>query len=617
MSIDFKERTIKYVNKDFQSIKRDLMNFTQAHHSGVFQDFNESSPGMALLELVAYVGDILSFYQDQQFEELRHESARQIENVTSFAKALGYRPSGKRSARGIVSIFAEVPAANVGGARVPDDAYSPIMRRGSKLQGPAGNIFETLSDVIFSASAPSDNTDSQRMVTGSQFDDTTGLPTHFALRKDVEVIAGETKSETFTIDQFEAFRTIELTEEDVIEILSVTDSDGNEWSQVDYLTQEVIFNASNNDGSDSRVVPYVLKLKAVPRRFIVDRDPTDNKTSLIFGSGDGVNFDDELIPNIADFALPISGRQAFSSFNLDPQNFLKTRTLGLSPFSTTLTINYRVGGGIQTNVPPGSIKSVSEAILEFTSTNIDPIRKSDVVGSIECLNVKKTEGGAPEESISEVKANSSAFFAAQDRVVTREDYLARLFSMPSKFGKVEKAFVHKDAVNDMALDIHVLSKDEFGHMAQATATLKNNIKKYLSKYRMLTDGVNLLPTDIINIKVNFGVVISPKYNRNEVLAKCLNVLKESLDIDMMQIGQPIVISDLISQLQNVVGVISVYDIQIKNVFGILGGLDYTDNVGNSVRFDVQSWTQNGILYCPENAIFEVKYPTKDINGESK
>ena len=617
MSIDFKERSIKYVNKDFQSIKRDLMNFAQAHHSGAFQDFNETSPGMALLELVAYVGDILSFYQDQQFEELRHESARQIENVTSFAKVLGYRPSGKRSAGGIVSIFAEVPAASVQGEHVPDDAYCPIMRAGSKLQGPGGTIFETLSDVFFSASSPSENTTNSRMVTGSQFDDTTGLPTHYAIRKDVEVIAGETKTEDFVIDKFESFKTIELTEEDVIEVLSVVDSDQNEWIQVDYLTQEVVFNAASNNGSDSSVVPYSLKFKAVPRRFIVDRDPVTNKTSLIFGSGDGINFDDELIPNIADFALPVAGRQNFSSFSIDPQNFLKTRTLGLSPFSTTLTIDYRVGGGPQTNVAPGSIKSVSEAILEFTSTNLNTTKRSDVVGSIECINVKKTEGGAPEESISEIKANSSAFFAAQDRVVTREDYIARLFSMPSKFGKVEKAFVRKDALNDMALDIHVLSKDENGHLAQATESLKNNIKKYLSPYRMLTDGVNIMQADIINLRVDFGVVISPKYNRNEVLAKCLSVLRDNLDTDLMQIGQPIVISDLISQLQSIVGVISVYDIKLKNVFGSLGGLDYTDNTGKSVRFNVQSWTQNGILYCPENAIFEIRYPTKDINGESK
>lgn len=612
MATDFKERTIKYINKDFQSFKRDLMEFTKAHHSGVFQDFNESSPGMALLELSAYIGDVLSFYQDMQFEEMRQETARQIENVTSFAKTLGYRPAGKRSARGIVSVFVEVPATTQNGTRVPDDAYSPIMRQGSQFQGPSGVVFETLSDVIFSASVPSDNTDAIRMVTGSQFDTSTGLPTFFALRKDVEVIAGTTKTDTVSVGNFEQFKTIELSEEDVIEVLSVVDSDGNDWTEVDYLPQEVVFNATTNDGSDSRVVPYVLKLKAVPRRFITDMDPVTNKTTLIFGSGDGVNFDDELIPNVSDFALPISGRQSFSSFSIDPQNFLKTRTLGLSPFNTTLTITYRVGGGEQTNVAPGTIKSVNSAVLEFMTTNLNPQTKANVIGSIECLNMKKTEGGAGAESIAEIKANSAAFFAAQDRVVTKEDYIARLFSMPSKFGKIEKAFVRKDAVNDMGLDIHILTKDENGFMSQASQTLTQNIKRYLAPYRMLTDGVNLLKTDIINIQIDFGVVISPKFNRNEVLTKCLSVLKDYLSIDNMQIGQPIVISDLMSLLQNVVGVVSVYDLKVKGVAGTHNGRDYSTN-----SVDLNAWTQNGIVYCPENSIFEIKYPNKDINGASK
>jgi hypothetical protein len=617
VSINFKERAIKYLGRDFQNSKRDLMEFTKAHHSGVFQDFNETSPGMALLELTAYIGDVLSFYQDMQFEEMKQESARQIENVTSFAKRLGYRPSGKRSARGIVSVFCEVPATTVNGARVPDEAYSPIMHASSKLQGPNGVIFETLNDIIFSASAPTENTSTIRLVTGSQYDTTTGLPTHFALRKDVEVIAAETVTDVVQIGSFEQFKTVELAGEDVVEILSVNDSDGNNWYQVDYLPQEVVFDASVNDDADSATVPYVLKLRPVPRRFVVDRDPTTNKTSLIFGSGDGLNFDDELIPNVSDFALPISGRSNFTSFSLDPQNFLKTSTLGLSPHNTTLSIDYRVGGGAQTNVPPGSIKSVNTALLDFTVTGLNPGQRSDVVGSIECLNVKKTEGGAPEETISEIKANSPAFFAAQNRAVTREDYIARVYSMPAKFGKIEKALVHRDAINALALDIHVLAKDENGNLAQATPTLINNLKRYLAPYRMLTDGINILRSDIINLRVDFGVVVSPKFNRTEVLAKCLNVIKEHLSVDNMQIAQPIVLSDLSSLLQNVVGVISVYSLKIKNVFGNMDGLLYEDNTGRSVRFDTQAWTQNGILYCPEGKIFEIKYPNKDINGESK
>jgi hypothetical protein len=351
-----KDQSVKYINKDFQSLKRDLMEYSQAHHSGVFQDFNESSPGMAILELQAYIGDILSFYQDMQFEELKHENAQQIENVVAFAKQLGYRPSGKRAARGIQTFFIEIPATTINGQVVPDDTYSPILRRGAKVQGPNGTYFETLDDVAFSASSPTDI----RQVTGSQFDSSTGLPTHFAIRKDVEISAGETRTDVVAVTNFKQFLTVQLSNPDVIEIISVTDSDGNEWTEVDYLAQDAVFHSDlNSDPEDNDVVPYVLKYITVPRRFISDRDPTTSLTSLIFGSGDGVNFDDEIVPNLADLALPLAGRKTFTTVSIDPQNFLQTRTLGLSPFNTNLTIKYRVGGGQETNVPAQSIKTVA------------------------------------------------------------------------------------------------------------------------------------------------------------------------------------------------------------------------------------------------------------------
>ena len=612
MTVEFKEQAIKYLNKDFNAIKRDLIEYTQAHQSGAFQDFNESSPGMAILELVAYIGDVLSFYQDMQFEELKQESARQLQNVVSFAKRLGYRPSGKRSARATQTVFVQVPATSRNGQQVPNDTYAPVLRAGAKFNGPNGVIFESLNDVNFSASSPTENTTSTRAVTGSQFDSATGLPTHFALRKDVQVIAGETVTETFALGTFQQYRPVELGNEDVLEILSVTDSDGNEWTEVAYLAQEVVFDSLVNDAGDSFVVPYILRLRSVPRRFIIDRDPLTNKTTLVFGSGDGMNFDDELVPDVASFALPLPNRGNFTSFVIDPQNFLKTRTLGLSPFNTNLTVVYRVGGGPQTNVPPGSVKSVSDAVLDFSTTTLVPGLRADVENSLECINLKKSEGGAGPETIEEIKANSSAYFAAQDRAVTREDYLARVFSMPARFGKVEKAFVQKNSVNDTALDIHILARDENGALCQATETLTTNLKNYLSQYRMLTDGVNILQTDIINLRVDFGIVVSKKSNREEVLAKCLSVLKDELNTNRTQIGQPIILEELKALIQNVVGVISAYDLQISNVFGDNGGLAYS-----GVRFDPQAWTQNGILYCPTNAIFEVKNPNVDIRGASK
>lgn len=600
-----KVRSIKYNGKDFQGLKRNLMDFSEAHHSGAFQDFNESSPGMAALELAAYVGDVLSFYQDRQFEELKDETARQIENVTAFAKQRGYRPQGKRAAQGTVTFFLEVPSTTLNGKIVPDDTYAPILRMGARVQGPNSTLFETLDDVNFSAS-------DGRMVTGSRFDSNTGLPTHFAIRKDVSITAGETVTESFVISEFQQFREIELTNEDVLEVISVTDSESNTWYEVNHLAEESVFDTMANTDDDSPAVPYVLKLLTVPRRFITDRDPLTRKTKLIFGSGDGVNFDDEIVPNLADLSLPIQGRPVFSSYPLDPQNFLKTRSLGLSPFNTTITVTYRRGGGSETNVPPKSIKTVVLASMDFSTNQLDTAKRGAVEGSIECINMKKTEGGGSPETISEIKANAGAFFATQDRVVTRDDYIARVKSLPAKFGKPEKTYVKINNANGDAIDMHLLAKDENGYLCQASPTLKKNIKTYLSKYRMMTDGLNLLNGDIINLRCRFGIVVSPKINRSEVLIKCLVTARDYLSTDRMEIGQPIVISDLKAEIQKVYGVISVYSLEFSNVVGTVSALPYSVS-----SFNVKANTRDEIIYCPAGSIFELKYPTIDITGVTK
>lgn len=601
-----RERPTSLLNKDFTGFKKSLIKFSQAHMSGVFSDINESSPGMAFLEMVAYVGDVLSFYQDQNFNETKNETSTQIENIVSFAKMKGYKPRGPAASRGLLSVAVEVPATvNTRGQIVPDDSATPILMKGAQTDGPDGTKFETLDNVYFSSSL-------QRDVTGSRFDSNSGLPTHFALRKYVEITAGETKTETFTISDYKKFRALELSYSDVIEIISVTDSDGNEWYEVEYLADDLIFDSEENSQVDSENVPYVLKLIAAPRRFISDRNPVTGKTTITFGAGDGINFDDELVPNLADFAIPLAGRKTFSSYTIDPRNFLKTRSLGLSPYNTTLTVKYRVGGGQQTNVPSRSIRNFTNAMLTFPTTNISPIVKGSIEGSLSCLNLEAPTGGGPSETIAEIKLNSDAYFAAQARIVTREDYIARTLSLPAKFGKPEKVYVKRNSQNPLSMDLHLLSIDTNGHLMQASSTLKKNIKTFLKKFRMQTEGINILDSNIINLRCNFGVVVKSKYNRSEVLLNCIDMLRQEFVIENMQIGQPIVLTDLIAKLQAVNGVISVYELYFSNMIGTNDNLQYSD-----VRFDTKSNVRNNILYCPDNSIFEVKYPQKDFIGVAK
>ncbi len=601
-----KERNVSYLNKDFNSLKRDLIRYSQAHHSGTFSDFNESSPGMVFMEFMAYIGDVLSFYQDQQFNEVRMDTAVEYENVVKFAKMKGYKPSGPRAARGKLSVAIEVPAAaDVNGNIVPDPLYCPILEKGAQATGPNNTTFETLDRVMFSSSL-------DRNVIVTRTDSSTGLPTYFAVRKYVEITAGQTVSEAFSITSFKKFRAIELSTADVIEVIDVFDSDGNQWYEVDSLVQDFVFSADDNSGTDSESVPYSMKILPVPRRFVLDRNPTTGLSTMTFGSGDGINYDDELVPNLADMALPLAGRQTVSSFAIDPRNFLKTRSLGLSPYNTTLTVRYRTGGGSNTNVADRTIRSFSNALLTFSSTDLNAIRKGDVESSLSCNNEVKTDGGGPAETITEIKINSDGYFAAQERVVTADDFIARVFSLPARFGQISKAAVRRNPITELATDLYILSKDSDQHLTVSSSTLKQNIKTYIKKYRMETEGINILNAGILNIRCNFGIVVSSKVNRVETLAKCIDVIRSRLDVDKVQIGQPIIISEIMSELHDVAGVISVYELYFTNLKGMIDGLSYSSDI-----IDISANTRNGIVYCPTDSVFEIKYPRRDIVGVAK
>lgn len=601
-----KGRFINLLNKDFTAFKKSLITYAQAYKSGSFSDFNDASPGMAWLELNAYVADVLAFYVDQQYNELRDQTATQLVNVQANAKMRGYKPSGKRPARGSLSFAIEVPSiANAFGEVVPDDTYTPSLLKGSQTLAGNGSVYETLEDVFFSASIG-------RAVTGSRFDQATGLPTHFGIMKSVDVIAGKTVTDTVSVAGFSTFKRIELSETDVIEVIDIFDSQGNEWIEVDYLAQDWVFSDSTNENDTSGNVPYVLKIVAVPRRFIVDRDITTGKSTLVFGSGDGTSFDDEYVPNLADLALPLAGRRTYSSFAIDPQNLLRTRSMGLSPHDTTLTIRYRVGGGPDTNVAEAQIRQVSNANMTFGSSNLNPLKKGVVEGSIGCFNQKKMAGGGEAETIREIKLNAAAHFAAQNRIVTREDVVARVMSMPTKFGRPEKVYVKTTPGSRYSYDIHMLSIDSNGTLSTATPVLKSNTATFLKKYRMLTDEVNVLDAKIIDIRVAFKILVASKYNRSEVMLNCLNKLVDYFDVSRMQIGSPIILSDVVAYVHDTPGVVSVPELEFANVFGAVDGLPYSDT-----RFDVASSMQDGMIICPEDSILNFRYPRRDIGGSAR
>lgn len=606
-----KERNVKRLSRDFESLKCDLIEHIKVYFPETYSDFNESSVGMMLVEMLAFVGDSFSFYLDKQFQESFIESAKQTKNILRHARQLGFKTSlfGKSSSQGKIDCYIRIPATTLNQKIEPNMSFAGKILRGSKLIGNNGIIYEILEDVDFSNIDVNDS----NFVAVAETDSTTKQPTSFALKKtNIDIKAGQTKTTTFSVGGYQSFLTLELPDEDVLEIIDIKDNQGNLWYEVDFLAQDTIFDSLVNTATDSSDVPRILHLRSAPYRFITDYNIETNKTSLIFGTGDAQKFDGELIPNLGDLSLPLLGKDNFTDFFVDPQNFLKTRTLGIAPTNTILTVRYRVGGGLETNSGVGEIVTVSDATYQVADSSLSQATINDVKNSFSVLNPNSIQGGRDELSIDEIRHLIPASFASQSRIVTAEDYITRTLSIPTKFGSIFRAGVKAGGINKSSVELTILSRNSSGYAVTASVTLKENLKKYLSRFRMLTDSIEILDGDVINLEVNFGILCRPDYNRSEVLGNCILTLKDFFDITKWQMGQPIIKSQILRLLYDVAGVITVYDLIFKNLVGTVNGLSYSDT-----RFDLQNNTKNDIIYCPTNSIMEIKYQNRDIKGVSK
>lgn len=487
--------------------------------------------------------------------------------------------------------------------------YAGNVKKGAKLKSKAGKTYETLEDVIFSKV----NINDSRFVQVAERDPQTNQPRTFILKvPDITIKAGETKSTTISVGNYKRFLKVSLSDDDVLEILKVTDSEGNQWYEVDFLAQDTVFDSTTNSGADSTTVPYVLKLRSVPYRFISEYDFASGVTSLIFGSGDAQSFDGDLIPDLGDLSLPIFGKDTFTDFSLDPQNFLRTRTMGLAPVNTTLTITYRVGGGLDTNAGTGDIDSVADKSFEVSDSSLTQSVIRDVANSFSVLNSKPIQGGNDELDIEEIKQLIPALFASQSRLVNPPDFIARSLSMPAKFGSVFRANAKLNSLNKNSVEVIILSRDANGFVVSAPAQLKQNLKTYLSRFRMFTDAIEILDGEVANIGLDFSILTNPDFNKTEVLSNSIDVLKEFFDITKQQLNQPINLTDLYVLLAGVPGVLSVISLDVTNLVGLIGGRQYSNT-----RHIIKENTKNGIIYSGENKIFEVKYPNIDIKGTAK
>jgi hypothetical protein len=569
-------RNIQYINKDFTELRASLINYARTYFPTTYNDFSPASPGMMFMEMAAYVGDIMSFYLDNQIQETYLQYARQTNNLYELAYMFGYKPNVTQVATVDIDFYQQVPALGAPGSQSPDFSYALFIPANTTVTAgsPYNTTFLVEDPVDFSVSSSGDPTEvTVYQVTGGND------VQYFLLKKTRKSISSTINTTTFTFGAPEQFATVEISSPNIVGILDIVDSDGNTWYEVDYLAQDTVFdsikNTNVNDPNLSQYqgdTPYLLQLKGVQRRFTT-RFLNSTILQLQFGAGTSNDTDEEILPNPDNVGLGLPFEKDKLTTAFSPSNFVFTKTYGIAPSNTTLTVRYLTGGGVGANVPANTVTTISSTVT-FLNNNLNASTANTVFNSLIANNPAAADGGGDGDTTDEIRQNASANFATQLRNVTQDDYLVRALSLPAKYGVISKAYIEPTKAQSVAsgaaasiLDLYVLSFDINTKLRTASVALKQNLSTYLSQYRMVNDSINIKDAFIINIGINFDIIVLPNFNSNEVLTRCILAMQNFFTIDKWQINEPIILRDLYVILDEVEGVQTVKNITISNKVG--------------------------------------------------
>jgi hypothetical protein len=664
-------KDIKYLNKDFDQFKRNLIEFAKTYFPNTYTDFNEASPGMMFLEMAAYVGDVMSYYTDDTLRESLLPYAQDRSNIFALSRFLGYKPRVAAPAVTMLSVYQLVPAIGTGANNIPDPNYYLKIKQGMTVESTSNPNVRFVTTDMLDFADPFD-----REISIYRIDPNIDEPDLYLVKKKIQVISALEKQKVVTFNDTQAFSNILLEDTNVISIYDVRDTNNNKYYEVPYLAQDTVYldypNTFINDPDLSKyrnTVPYILKTLKTPRRFTVTVND-DYTTSINFGVGDPAANDELLVPNFKNVGLGLNSSIDQMGASYDPTAFLKLKSYGQSPSNTDITVKYYVGGGVESNVGVGDLVRITG--IEFDNnfnltTDAQARLASSIESSVAVENEEPARGGAGFETLEEIKQNALANFGTQNRVVTKQDYVVRTLSMPTKYGSVAKATVMGDGTidsyspssilsttqvlndlsnfvyqfisapdnqefsrqqveleieeflrnkqfeisernNPFAVNLYVIGYNDNKQLAVLNPAIKENIKTYLSEHRMLTDGINILDGFIVNIGVDFTISVLQNYNKREVLTNCLNELREYFNIDYWTFDMPINISEIELLLANVEGVSTAQDIKIYNL---------CNGLYSPYKYPIDLATSGKIVYPSlDPCVFEVKFPQTDIRGRA-
>jgi len=587
---------INYSARDFSSIKKELTEYAKRYYPDSYKDFNEASFGSLMIDTVSYVGDVLSFYLDYQANESFLETSLEYDNVVKLARQMGYKFDGNSTVYGKIILYISVPAKLVGGVS-PDTNYMPILESGTQFRSNNGSYFTLVENVDFA--------DPRNEIVVATVDASTGLPTKYAIKATGVVVSGYQLRKSFTVGDFKRFLKLTLDDTNVTEIMSITDTEGNQYYEVQYLSQDVIYKDIIYTGQNDQNVKSLLKPFSAPRRFVVEKDRFN--TNLMFGYGSENEVSENVVVDPSQYVLQVHGKNYSSETSFDPTNLIKTDKFGISPSSTELLVVY-MKNNVNPSTAANTLQSISNTKFFFRNVEaLDTTITRTVVGSLECNNEEPIIGNTSLPTLEELKVRISNNYATQNRAVTKQDYVSLVYNMPAKYGSIKRCTIYQDPDSfKRNLNLYVLSQDQFNNLSTTNSVAKDNLKNWLSTNKMINDTIDVLDAKIINLGIDFLVQADIEADKTQVLSECLAAL--SLEYTQKQdIGEPFNISRIYNILNSVKGVTDTINVSITSK---------ATSLYSSVYFDVVRNTTNDgrFINIPKDYIFEIKYPSSDITG---
>ena len=589
---------IQYTDKDFSNLRGQLVELAKNYFPDSYNDFSPTSPGMMFMEMSAYVGDILSFYQDSQIQETFLQYAQDPSNLYSMAYMMGYKPRVTSAATVDVEITQRVAATG--------SNYLPNFNQAVKISDngvlSAGSEKFILNDKVdFSFSSSYSPTE-----IAIHSIDSNSNPAEYILTKTVKAQSGEIISKQFTVGAASKFLTLTIDDDSLIGVVDITDGDGNVWTEVPYLGQDTVFTEALNTGDNSDEVPYLLTATRTANRFVTRFNST-GQLQIQFGSGMSSSNDTAFLPNPTNVGSGTNQGIKRADHAYDPSNFLFSSAYGNAPSNTTLTVRYIKGGGINSNIEANTLSGQESINISSTDNTYE--------NTVTFNNPAAAQGGKDGDTVEEIRQNSLRAFNEQGRIVTKQDYAFRAMTLPTSLGSIAKTFVTTDAdipaadsnvYNPLGVCLYVLAYDNNKNLVQAVPQLKDNLKKYINQFKPLTDGCTIKDAFVINIGVKFDIITLPSYNSREVILKCTEALREHFNIDRWSINQPINLSSIYTLLDRIKGVQTVQSVKLETKVGENYSL---------FDYDIAGATKSNIVYPSlDPMIFEVKYPNSDIQG---